>query len=518
MLIGDMSRRNARRYPSKIAVVNDGREISWAAVDERANRLAGYLLARGLRPGDRVAVCARNTLEWPEITFGLAKAGLIVVPVNIRLSPPELAYMVSDSGVRAAIIHSDQAELAAGPLGGLDVVLQIGGDDLAPNYEDALVQGRNVDPALAEVTAESPHFLLYTSGTTGRPKGVTNVQRGVIAQVLDTTLVTEANRDDVMLATTPFFTAGGMLRTLSWTYLGQTMVIHSKFDPEHVVDAIERQRVTMTTFIPTMLMRVMKVLETQPDRDVSSLRRISYGSAPVPPGLAQEAMDRLGCDLQQRYGLTEAGGQVTIMTPQDHRNMVAGDYGLLTACGRETPQAEIRIVGEDGEVLPPGEIGEVVVIADSAAVGYWNNPEATAKTFRTNGLWTGDQGRLDEQGYLHIVGRKTDMIISGGFNVYPAELERVIASHPNVDLVAVVGAPHPEWGETPVAVIVTKGSVETTELESTLRTLCREQLAGYKQPRSYEFRTELPLGPAGKILKREIRDSLSEATSVVGSG
>jgi acyl-CoA synthetase (AMP-forming)/AMP-acid ligase II len=512
MLIGDISRRNARRYPTKAAVINDGREISWAALDERANRLATYLLARGLRTGDRVAVCARNTLEWPEITFGLAKAGLIVVPVNIRLSAPEIEYMVNDSGVRAAIIHTDQAGLASGPLGRLDVVLQIGGDDLAPNYEKALLEGRDVDPAPAEVTIESPHFLLYTSGTTGRPKGVVNVQRGVIAQVLDTTLVTEANRNDVMLATTPFFTAGGMLRTLSWVYLGQTMVIHSKFDPEHVVDAIERQRVTMTTFIPTMLMRTMKVLEAQPGRDVSSLRRISYGSAPVPPGLAQEAMDRLGCDLQQRYGLTEAGGQVTIMTPQDHRDMVAGKHTLLTACGQETPQAEIRVVGEDGGVLPAGEIGEVVVIADSAAIGYWNNPAATEQTFRPTGLWTGDQGRLDDEGYLHIVGRKTDMIISGGFNVYPAELERVIASHPNVDLVAVVGAPHAEWGETPVAVIVTKGEVESAELESTLRTLCREQLAGYKQPRAYEFRSELPLGPAGKILKREIRETLTIGT------
>ncbi|MCW2528395.1 MAG: hypothetical protein JWM76_3255 [Pseudonocardiales bacterium] len=286
MLIGDISRRNARRYPNKPAVINDGRTVTWAAVDERANRLATYLLSQGLRYGDRVAVCSRNTLEWPEITFGLAKAGFVVVPVNIRLSAPEMEYMVNDSGVRAAIIHSDQAALAAGPLGQLDIVIQIGGDDLAPNYEKVLELGQNVDPALPEINLESPHFLLYTSGTTGRPKGVVNVQRGCIAQVLDTTMVTESNRSDVMLATTPFFTAGGMLRTLSWVYLGQTMVIHSKFDPEHVVDAIERQHVTFTTFIPTMLMRVMKVLEADPGRDVSSLRRISYGSAPVPPGLA----------------------------------------------------------------------------------------------------------------------------------------------------------------------------------------------------------------------------------------
>ncbi|MCW2528396.1 MAG: hypothetical protein JWM76_3256 [Pseudonocardiales bacterium] len=221
-------------------------------------------------------------------------------------------------------------------------------------------------------------------------------------------------------------------------------------------------------------------------------------------------MDRLGCDLQQRYGLTEAGGQVTIMTPQDHRDMVNGKTSILTACGQETPQSEVRIVGDDGQDLPIGEIGEIVIRADSNAIGYWNKPEETAKTFRPDGLYSGDQGRLDDEGYLHIVGRKTDMIISGGFNVYPAEIERVIGSHPNVDLVAVVGAPHREWGETPVAVIVTKGDVTSADMESILRDLCREQLAGYKQPRAFEFRTELPLGPAGKILKREIKASLPE--------
>ncbi|MCW2547892.1 MAG: hypothetical protein JWN96_2352 [Mycobacterium sp.] len=508
MLLGDITRRNAHRHPTKPAVICQGRELTWGALDERANRLSTYLLAQGLRPGDRIAVCARNTIEWPEITFGLAKAGLVVVPVNIRLTAPEVEFMADDAEFSAAIVHSDQAELVSKPLSGLDTILQIDGSDLGKDYETALSEGRDVHATPPEVTAESPHFVLYTSGTTGRPKGVINAQRGAIAQVLDTTIVTEANRSDIMLATTPFFTAGGMIRTLSWMYLGQTMVIHPRFDPEEVVDAIERQRVTMTTFIPTMLMRTLKVLEEGPARDMSSLRRISYGSAPVPPGLAKEAMERLGCDLQQRYGLTEAGGQLTIMTPQDHRDMVAGKMSLLTSCGQETPQSEIRIVGPDGQTLPPGEIGEITCFADSAAVGYWKRPEATEATFRPDGLRTGDQGRLDEEGYLHIVGRKTDMIISGGFNVYPAELERVIASHPNVDLVAVVGAAHPEWGETPVAVVVAKGDVPTDQLETTLRALCREQLAGYKQPRAFEFRSELPLTPAGKILKRQIRESL----------
>jgi acyl-CoA synthetase (AMP-forming)/AMP-acid ligase II len=509
MLIGDISRRNARRYPSKVAVIDAGRRLTWAAVDERANRLATYLLGEGLGPGDRVAVCVRNTGEWPEITYGLAKAGLVLVPINIRLTPPEIRFIVEDAGCRAAIVHNDQAELGAEPFAGLAAIVEIGGKSLGQDYEAALTSGRNVDPTPASLTPADLHVLLYTSGTTGHPKGVMNDHRGMLAQTLDTTIVTEARHDDVMLATTPFFTTGGVVRALTWLYLGQTIVIQPRFDPEQLVDAIERHRVTMTTFIPTMLIRTLRVLAGGPARDLSSLRRVSYGGAPVSRELIGEALRTLGCDLQQRYGLTEAGGQVTILTPQDHRDLLAGKERLHSSCGRETPQAEIRIVNDDGDGVPAGETGEIVITADSQASGYWNRPEQTAATFRPDGIWSGDSGWLDDESYLHVSGRKTDMIISGGYNIYPAELERVLDSHANVGLVAVVGTPHPEWGETPVAVIVAKGDAEPARLEAELRELCRRELAGYKQPREYQFRTELPLGAAGKVLKREIRASLA---------
>jgi acyl-CoA synthetase (AMP-forming)/AMP-acid ligase II len=507
MLIGDISRRNARRYPHKTAVVFGDTELAWAALDERANRLATYLLGRGLRPGERVAVLARNTLEWPEIIFGLAKAGLVVVPVNVRLAAEEVAYVLEDSGCRGAIVHTAELESFGKVLDGLDPLVEIGGSALGTAYDTALGAGRGVDPTPPELTADDIQFLLYTSGTTGRPKAVVNEHRAMVAQLFDTSIVTEARHDDVLLALTPFYTAGGMVRTLAWLFLGQTMVIHPRFEPEATLAEIQRRRITMTTFIPTMLLRTLQRLESGPPTDLSSLRRISYGSAPVPPGLAREAMERLGCDLQQRYGMTEAGGQVTILTPADHRAMVGGNEHLAESCGRETPQAEIRIMGHDGAELPRGEVGEIVIKAESMARGYWNRPAETQATFRASGLWSGDLGRIDDEGYLYVVGRQTDMIISGGFNVYPAELERVIGAHPGVDLVAVVGMPHPEWGETPVAVVVPKGDVDRRTLEDALRQVCREELAGYKQPRAFEFRAGLPLGPAGKILKHEIRAS-----------
>jgi acyl-CoA synthetase (AMP-forming)/AMP-acid ligase II len=516
MLIGDIATNNARRYPDKRALVDTSRTHTWAQVDDRARRLTGYLATRGLVPGDRVMVIARNCIEWPEISFGLAKAGLIAVPVNIRLAPDEVAHVRDDCGARAVIIHADHLDKFLGELTELAVILGIGAgsalstSELVTDYETALAQTRP-SPGHRDVAPDDVAVILYTSGTTGRAKGVMHTHRGLLYQAADTNLVTEANRSDVMLATTPFFTAGGMVRTVSWLYLGQTMVIHQRFDPQAVIDEIERSAITFTTFIPTMLHRTLAILEDGPPRDMSSLRRISYGSAPVPPGLARKAMDLLGCDLQQRYGLTECGGQATILTPQDHRDIVAGRTSIATSCGQETPMCAIRVVDVDGNEAPTGDVGEIVIVSPANAIGYWNRPEQTAETFRPDGLRSGDLGYLDGDGYLHITGRKTDLIISGGFNVYPAEIERVIAQHAAVDLVAVVGVPDPEWGETPVAVVIPKAHVtERDVLAEELKALCRAELAGYKQPRRFAFWTEFPLGPAGKILKREIANQVNQ--------
>ncbi|BBX27025.1 class I adenylate-forming enzyme family protein [Mycolicibacterium alvei] len=506
MLIGDIAANNARRYPDKTALVDADRVHTWSQVDERARRLANHLAAQGLTAGDRVMVIARNCIEWPEISFGLAKAGLVAVPVNIRLAPDEVAHVRDDSGAQAVLIHAEHSEKFLAELAGLRLVLAIG-----PEYESALASADPRTPQV-DVSPDDVAVILYTSGTTGRAKGVMHTHRALLYQAADTNLVTEANRSDVMLATTPFFTAGGMVRTVSWLYLGQTMVIHQRFDPQAVIDEIERSKITFTTFIPTMLHRTLAILEDGPPRDMSSLRRISYGSAPVPPGLARKAMDLLGCDLQQRYGLTECGGQATILTPQDHRDIIAGRTSIATSCGRETPMCVIRIVDSDGSDTATGEVGEIVIASPANAVGYWNRPEQTAEVFGPDGLRSGDLGYLDGDGYLHITGRKTDMIISGGFNVYPAEIERVIAHHAGVDLVAVVGAPDREWGETPVAVVIPKSHVTDRDaLSAELMALCRAELAGYKQPRRFLFWSEFPLGPAGKILKREIANQVNRA-------
>jgi acyl-CoA synthetase (AMP-forming)/AMP-acid ligase II len=504
MLIGDIATNNARRYPDKRALVDADRTHTWAQVNDRSRRLANHLAGRGLKPGDRVMVIARNCIEWPEISFGLAMAGLIAVPVNIRLAPDEVAHVRDDCGARAVIIHADHVERFLDELTELSLVLTIG-----PEYESSLAAA-DPTPSSSNVAPDDVAVILYTSGTTGRAKGVMHTHRALLYQAADTNLVTEASRSDVMLATTPFFTAGGMVRTVSWLYLGQTMVIHQRFDPQAVVDEIERSGITFTTFIPTMLHRTLAILEDGPPRDMSSLRRISYGSAPVPPGMARKAMALLGCDLQQRYGLTECGGQATILTPQDHRDILDGRTSIATSCGQETPMCVIRVVSTDGSDAPVGDVGEIVIVSPANSIGYWNLPEKTTETFRPDGLRSGDLGFLDADGYLHITGRRTDLIISGGFNVYPAEIERVIAQHTGVDMVAVVGVPDPEWGETPVAVVIPKSHVDDQDaLTAELVALCREELAGYKQPRRFVYWQEFPLGPAGKVLKREIANQVN---------
>ncbi|MGD1241405.1 class I adenylate-forming enzyme family protein [Mycobacterium seoulense] len=512
MLIHDVTANNARRYPNKIALIDGDRRHSWSQLDDRARRLANVLLDRGLQASDRVVVIARNCIEWPEISFGLSYAGLVAIPVNIRLTPDEVAHIVDDSGARAAIVHGDQFDRFAVALEALDPFV-IGND-----YERRLANASPAAPP-CPTAPDDMAVILYTSGTTGRAKGVMHAHRALLYQAADTNLVTEAQASDVMLATTPFFTAGGMLRTVSWLYLGQTMVIHQRFEPERVLDEIEHHKITFTTFIPTMLQRTLAMIESGPPRDLSSLRRISYGSAPVPPGLAERAMTLLGCDLQQRYGLTECGGQATILTPQDHRDIVAGRVSILTSCGRETPMCVIRICDADGRSLPAHEVGEIVIESPANAMGYWNQPQQTAATFRADGVRTGDMGYLDADNYLHVTGRQTDMIISGGFNVYPAEIERVIAQCDGVELVAVVGVPDAEWGETPVAVVVPHPSyTDLHALTAELTTACRERLAGYKQPRRFAYRNELPLGPAGKILKGRIREDLdaTQPEAVIG--
>ena len=508
MLVGDISRLNARRYGDKIATICNEATLTWAQCDERANRLGSSLLALGMQRGDRVAVCARNCIEWPEIVFGLAKAGLVLVPINTRLAHDEVTYSLVETGVVAAIVHTGEVARLGEVFTHLETLIEIGSSGVGRSYEEVLAAGDPRDPTPPDLGEDDLRVLLLTSGTTGRPKAAMHAHRGMLSAARDHLLVTQGSSDDVCLAATPFFTAGGMMRTLFWTYLGQTTVILDGFDASELLDVVERRRVTRTTLVPTMLQRVLRSLENQPGRDLSSLKLVGYGSAPVPPALAREAMEQLGSELFQQYGLTESGGLVTILTPADHRKAVETDDSPLASCGRETPLCEIRILDDDGTPVADGAVGEIVLRSESVATGYWQRPDAWAETYRDGWLHTGDVGYRDEAGYIYLVDRRNDTIISGAYNVYPGEIERVLMSHAEVELAAVVGVPDDEWGERPHAFIVARQPVDDDTLLAELAVKCRQELAGYKQPRSFELRSDLPLTAAGKVLRRDLKEPL----------
>lgn len=506
LVVGDIPRRNARRFGHKPAVVCEDRTLSWAAVDERAERLASALLQSGLRAGDRVAVCAGNCLEWPEIVFGLAKAGFILVPINTRLAVDEVAHALETIEPSAAIVHQDQsADLGDAFSDPLLPVLEIGGNELGRAYDTALTSGRHSDLASADLRGTDPRVLLFTSGTTGRPKAAIHSHEGMMLAALDHLVLTGGRQDDVCLAATPFFTAGGMMRTLNWSHLGQTMVVMPRFDEVAALQLIQRHRITTTIMVPTMLARLLDAYT--PACDTSSLRLLGYGSAPVPAALAEEASDLLGVPLFQQYGSTETGGLVTFLSPEHHRRAVHGEDHLLASCGVETPLAEIRIMAGPGVEAEVGDVGEIAVRAPSVALGYWGDEAAWAASTHDGWLLTGDVGRRDDEGLIYLVDRKNDMIVSGAFNVYPAEIERVLTSDPRVRLAAVVGAEDDEWGERPVAYVVPRQGAKVDGLADDLRRLCRTKLAGYKQPREVHLRDDLPTTAAGKILRRSLRVS-----------
>ncbi|WAH97652.1 class I adenylate-forming enzyme family protein [Arthrobacter sp. MMS18-M83] len=510
MLVGDIPRLNARRYAGKTAVICGDRELTWSAVNERANRLGAYLLGAGLQRGDRVAVIASNILEWPEISFGISKAGLVLVPVNVRLAVPEIIFLLDDAGAKALIFDSESANVASEVIAagnGLGVVLQIGGSDLAPEYEREIDAVGSATLSSAGLSPDDLRALIYTSGTTGLPKAVTNTHRAMIYGAMDHVQTVNAKSTDVGLAITPFFTSGGAMRTLSWAYLGQTMVVLPKFNEEQIVHHFKRYNVTNTIMVPTMLSRLCTYLQTQPHQDFPALGSIGYGSAPSSPALIRNAMDLLGCDFWQRYGQSEVAGFVTHLSPQDHREIVAGRAEIAKSCGTESASSDITVLDDDGQELPPGEIGEVVIKSDAVSNGYWNRPDVTAERFWRGELHTGDMAYRDQDGYLYLVDRKNDLIISGAFNIYPGEIERIINTHPAVRMAAVFGVPHPAWGETPIVAVVPSDDwvAGTPALEQELKDLCRANLAGYKQPGGFEFLDEFPVSAAGKILKTELK-------------
>jgi O-succinylbenzoate-CoA ligase len=505
-------RNNLGLLLSKRAFLNPGREayvdshsdlrLTFAELNERCNRLASALRDDGIRQGERVGLLLMNSAEFMEAYFALAKVGAVVVPLNWRLVPDELEFILKDSGTRRLIFGDEfldnVAELHARG-GKTDVAqwLQVAGSRELAFFADAYETFRDAgspDEVEAAGADDDMLYIMYTSGTTGLPKGVVHTHGSAIWGILTIAATADYQDGDRYLAALPMFHVGALTPLAVNVYRGATSVVMRAFDPTLAWQLIERETITIGLMVPAMLNFMLQVQGSQ-RFDYSSLRWLMTGAAPVPVALTEKYAD-LGIGILQVYGLTESCGPACVM---DRENATAKPGST----GRAFFHTEVRVVREGGAPCAPGEAGEVVVRGPHNMREYWNRPDATAETLRKGWLHTGDVAVMDEEGFVYIQDRIKDMIISGGENVYPAEVEGVLMTHPGIVEAAVIGLPSEKWGESPLAIIVPRDAGLTA---AEVLEFCHGRLAGYKRPQAVEFVTEIPRNPSGKILKRVLRE------------
>jgi long-chain acyl-CoA synthetase len=496
----------AAATPGAPALTHDGTTRTWAALYERAMRVAQALVDTGIGPGDRVGFLDRNGIPFFEVLYGCALLGAVPVAVNWRLAPAEIAAVLEDAGAPLLFYGSEYADAVAElrpavratrswvPLAELDAWLD-GAQPVDPGFEPA---------------ADTVVVQLYTSGTTGLPKGVMLSGRNFASILVKADTVFRIDDRTVSMVAMPLFHIGGTGWALAGMSRGGHSVVVRDLDPAVVLDLIERHRITHTFVVPAVLMFLLATPELA-EADVSSLETVFYGASPISEEVLVRSMEALGCDFTQVYGLTETTGAITSLMPEDH-DPSGPRAGLLRSAGRPFDHVEIRIADPDtGAERPPGEVGEIWTRSSQNMLGYWGRPEETAAVLTDDGWFrTGDAGWVDEEGYLFLHDRIKDMVVSGGENVYPAEVENVLASHPAVADVAVIGVPDRRWGETVKAVVVPTPAVAgdpaaRATLERDVIAFTRERLAHYKCPTSVDVVDALPRNPSGKILKRELR-------------
>lgn len=499
--VGQILSERARLSPDLEAIVDLARDVrySYQELDERVNATANALLDLGIKRGDRVAILMGNCHATIEAYYALAKIGAISVLLNWRLTPSELEYIVADCSACAMLYSAELQPLADAlkPLApGIRHWIMEGEGDAHPFQKmqaEASWQAPDVD-----VGPDDALFIMYTSGTTGKPKGAVLTHGASVAWHM-ATLATADNRfGERCYTVAPLFHIGGIGVVKIGVHRGLTNIIDKHFDPDRVWSVIEEEQVNTTFLVPAMLNFMLKSsLAWQ--RDYESLRAILCGAAPVPVSLI-EAFAAKGVDIHQVYGATETHGGICLMSP-DAARAKAG------STGRPYFGIEVRVVDSEGKDVPPHTPGEVITRGPHVMQEYWNKPEETARALRDGWFYLGDIAEVDEDGFIYIKDRSKDMIISGGENIYPAEIENVILRHDDVREAAVIGQRSEAWGESPCAVIVPKSQdVDTRRLEEELRALCDGQLAKYKQPKAYEFIDTIPRNPSGKALKRILRE------------
>jgi acyl-CoA synthetase (AMP-forming)/AMP-acid ligase II len=504
--VGLILAKRAHLSPTLEAVIEPGgRRLVYAELDARANRIANALSGLGVGKGDRVALLLMNGAEFIETFFGLAKLGAVVVPVNWRLVPDELAFILKDSGSVALVYGGEFAGNVAelhgrGPAGsGIEHWIHVGPGatraGFALDYAELQDAASDASPAIPASDGDLL-YIMYTSGTTGLPKGAVHTHASALWALLTIGATADVRYRDRYLLSLPLFHVGALTPLTGNVYRGTTTVVMRAFDPVRSWELIRDERITTALAVPAMLNFMLRAYEKLEGYQIpAQLRWIMSGAAPVPVSLI-EAYARLGVEVHQVYGLTETCGPACLTSPDEALAKVG-------STGKPFFHTEVRVVNERGEDALPGEPGEVLVRGPHVMKEYWNRPDATAETIRDGWLHTGDVATLDKDGCVFIHDRTKDMIISGGENVYPAEIENVILQHPKVAEVAVIGQPSAKWGESPLAVVV-RGEPDLTAGD--VLDYAGGRLARFKLPKAVEFVDEIPRNPSGKVLKRLLRE------------
>ena len=494
----DFLASHAESLPTKPAVILEDRSIDFASLHRSTNRMANAFKSLGCVDGDRVATMSFNSIEGFVTANAARRARMVVVPINYRLRGAEVAYLLNDSGAKVVIASPDHVDVVTAALPDVkgDRRFIAIGEHVPPGWLSyrALMDGAS-DVPLTEGPADGlAASMIYTSGTTGHPKGAWRPHGVEIAYVLNTIQIFELSQSDVHLMMGPGYHSAVSYFAALHQVLGATIVLQRKFEADEALDLIARHGVTNAFLAPTLLQRLVEAQQRQP-RNVSSLRALILGAAPCAYELKVRAEAVFGQVLWEFYGATETGIN-TVLRPEDQLRKPG-------SCGTAIPGQEIRLIDADGSEVPVGEPGEFMV-RNTTLAEYYNRPDATGKSLHDGFFSVGDIAYKDAEGYYYICDRKIDMIISGGVNIYPAEIEAALHAHPAVMDAAVIGVPDEQWGESVKAVVQLRAGAKATEEE--LIAFCDERLAGYKKPRSVDIVDELPRDPAGKLLKRKIRE------------
>lgn len=504
--LGDIARGQAKVRPDKIAFHFEGRETSYGAFDDHTNRVANGLIALGLKPGTRVSYIGKNSDLYFEAVFGAAKAGIVMTPVNWRLAGPEMVYILNDARAEVLFVGAEFIELVGGLVPSLNSVHKIIDLESVGSAWPGFAAWRDAQDAKdpqTDIQSGDVALQLYTSGTTGNPKGAMLAHQSLMGlrRIAGQPSWNTWTADDVSLVAMPAFHIGGTGWGIAGLINGAKGVVAREFDPHKVLDFIEGFGITKIFMVPAAMQIVVRHPRAR-EVDYSSIKYILYGASPIPLDLLKECMEVFGCGFVQMYGMTETSGTIVALPPEDH---VPEGSPRMRSAGKALPGVEVVILDEAGQVVAPGVVGEIASRSIANMTGYWNLAEATAKALNSQGwLRTGDAGYMDEDGYIYIHDRVKDMIISGGENIYPAEVENAIFGHPSIADVAVIGIPDDKWGEAVKACVVLKAG--TTASPAELIAWSRERIAAFKCPKSIDFIEALPRNASGKILRRQLRE------------